>query len=71
MATCCAAQHIRACMCTFFHSKWIMKVRVSRTCLSYEGRPDRLKASDARLKFEMGHCYSSFLASFPFTLTNF
>ena len=53
-------------MCAYvrmpFHSKWITKVRSlpgTRKCLSYEGCPDGLNASDA-----------SFFDSFLYTLIN-
>ena len=50
---------------TFFHSNESRRLEVSCTCLSYEGRPDWLKASDARLKFETAQRYFD---SFLFTL---
>ena len=51
----------------FFHSNGSQRLEVSRTCLSYEGRPDGLKASDARLELETAqHYFDSFL----FTLTS-
>ena len=50
---------------TFFHSNRSRRLKVSRTCLSYEGHPDRLKASDARLEFETAQYYFN---SFVFTL---
>ena len=52
---------------TFFHSNGSWMLEVSRTCLSYKGRPDGLKASDARLEFEMDRRYFD---SFLFTLTS-
>ena len=52
---------------TFFHSNGSRRLEVSRTCLSYEGRPDGLKASDARLEFETAQRYFD---SFLFTLTS-
>ena len=58
VATCC---EVILSMCMYMHvcvnSKWITKVRSLPWCLSYEGRPDGLKASDARLEFETGHRY--------------
>ena len=48
----------------FFHSNGSQRLEVSRTYLSYEGRPDRLKASDARLEFERAQHYFD-----PFLLT--
>ena len=42
---------------TFFHSNGSRRLEVSRTCLSYEGRPDGLKASDAKLEFETAQRY--------------
>ena len=50
----------------FFHSNGSRRLEVSRTCLSYEGCPDGLKASDARLEFEMAQRYFD---SFLFILT--
>ena len=52
---------------TFFHSNGSRRLEVSRTCLSYEGRLDRLKASDPRLEFETAQRYFD---SFLFTLTS-
>ena len=42
---------------TFFHSNGSQRLEVSHTYLSYEGRPDGLKASDARLEFETAQRY--------------
>ena len=36
------------------------RLEVSRTCLSYKGRPDGLTASDARLEFETAQRYFDF-----------
>ena len=52
---------------TFFHSNGSRRLEVSCMYLSYEGRPDRLKASGARLEFETAQRYFD---SFLFTLTN-
>ena len=53
----------------FFHSNGSRRLEVSRTCLSYKGRPDGLKVFDARLEFEMAQRYfDSFL--FAFTSPN-
>ena len=71
VATCCAVQRMLArtgryiastgtYMCvpvTFFHSNRSRRLEVSRTYLSYKGRPDGLKASDARLEFEVAQHY--------------
>ena len=43
------------------------RLEVSQTCLSYEGRPDGLTASDARLEFETAQRYFDL---FLFTLTS-
>ena len=52
---------------TFFHSNGSWRLEVCRTCLSYEGHPDGLKASGARLEFEAARRYFD---SFFFTLTS-
>ena len=56
VATCCAVAlartYVRVPATFFLTTNGSRSLKVSRTCLSYEGRPDGLKASDARLEFE-------------------
>ena len=58
-------------MCVYLQSSLTAngsrRLEVSRTCLSYEGCPDGLKTSDARLEFKTAQRYFD---SFLFTLTS-
>ena len=54
----------------FFHSNGSQRLEVSRTCLSYEGGPDGLKASDARLEFEMAQRYFNSTLTSPNAMCN-